>query len=67
MQNFTPEDFIRYPLLAQKYGLLESAGSDFHYETDEDCVIIGHGIRDNLLREDCSVKKLILERNNNHG
>ena len=60
--DFTFNDFIKYPRIAQELGLLESVGSDFHLENEENRVIIGHGINDNLLRKDCSVKRYILER-----
>ncbi len=59
---FKPSEFVKYRDIARKYGLLESVGSDFHFKTDENNVIIGHGINDNLLKEDCSLKEYILER-----
>lgn len=60
---FNAEEFIKYSKIAKKYGLLESVGSDFHFKTLRQNVIIGHGIENNLMKEDCSVKRLILERN----
>ena len=62
--SFSPIDFFKYKELAQKFQLLESVGSDFHFSTPTKNVIIGYGIDDNLLVEDCSVKKHILRRRN---
>ncbi len=64
---YSQEDFIRYSEIAKKLNLLESVGSDYHYDTENNCIVIGHGINNNLLKEDCSVKRFILERKNNHG
>lgn len=65
--SFLPSDFIKYSEIAKKYGLLESVGSDFHFSTPKKDVIIGYGIDGNLCREDCSLKRYILERKDKNG
>lgn len=60
---FTKNDFVKYSHIAKKYSLLESVGSDFHFFTSEKNVIIGNGIKENLLKSDCTLKQFILERN----
>lgn len=60
-----PRDkMIRLKMLANNYKLLYSCGSDFHFPTEIDNKIIGHGIDENLCHTECSVldKVLKLER-----
>lgn len=59
---FNEEEFSKYSVMAKKYNLLESVGSDFHFSTPSKNVIIGSGIEGNLLKSDCSLKEFILER-----
>ncbi len=65
--SFLPSDFIKYSEIAKKYGLLESVGSDFHFPTPKKNVIIGHGIDGNLCKDDCSLKRYVLERKKKNG
>lgn len=58
----TKESISFYKELSRELHLLESVGSDFHYPTTEDNVIIGLGINNNLKQQNCSLKDYILRR-----
>ena len=60
--SFTKDDFIFYKEIAKKLNLLESVGSDFHYEEENQGIVIGHGIDNNICSESCSAKELIMRR-----
>ncbi len=64
--SFIKSDFERYRLLALKNNLLQSVGSDYHYDTICDNIIIGHGINNNLCQTNCSLKEYILKRRKNN-
>ena len=59
---YSDYEFDLYSKIAKKYSLLESVGSDFHFYTKENNVNIGSGINSNLLKEDCSLKRVLIER-----
>ena len=63
--SFTKDDFIFYKEIAKKLNLLESVGSDFHCEEENQGIVIGHGIDNNICSESCSAKELIMRRKNN--
>lgn len=60
--SFSSTDFGYFKYLAAKNQLLESVGSDYHFDTINDKIILGKGINNNLCQRDCSIKKLLLQR-----
>lgn len=60
--SFSSADFGYFKYLAAKNQLLESVGSDYHFDTINDKIILGKGINNNLCQSDCSIKKLLLQR-----
>lgn len=60
--SFNEMDFEYYKQMALKNNLLQSVGSDYHYDTEYDNIVIGHGINNNLCQTDCSLKEFILKR-----
>lgn len=60
--SFSSADFGYFKYLAAKNQLLESVGSDYHFDTINDKIILGKGINNNLCQSDCSIKKILLQR-----
>ena len=57
--SFTKEEMEYYQNVANEYGLLVSAGSDFHGKTVKPDIELGHGKNNNLNIEDVSILKKI--------
>lgn len=60
--SFSSSDFEYFKYLATQNHLLESVGSDYHFDTVNDKIILGKGINNNLCQNSCSIKKLLLQR-----
>lgn len=60
--SFNEKDFELFKQVAIKNRLLQSVGSDYHFDTKDDNIVLGYGINNNLCQETCSVKEHILTR-----
>ena len=54
------ENMKKLRMYVESYKLLYSVGSDFHFPTEKDNKIIGHGINENLCKTECTLANKVL-------